>query len=364
MPVWKFASIGIAVEGGGRIADAIRAELAESLPMSDLPADVTFDFSGPLADGAFRQTGAVAEFADTLRITESGFIVELNKSAPLGHISLRAPSNIHPGKAIASHLRRIKHWNYFDDSQEAAKNFIYRIFDWVTQLALLARGQSYFHASSMERNGRGLAVIGWGGVGKTTAALKLILEDGWKYLSDDLGVIDRNGKLYRSPKRMQIYAYNTEGQPAIARRLLAGRGPIDLANWHCRKAAFGGKRVRRRIGASALLGETAMGCEAELADIIFLERRERGTMVAEPLEPASAAERMAPIVMSELDPYTDIMRQIRANGSNLLPHEEQVESDTRAVLEAAFSERRCHLLGVPENCDPDTLSSRIRPLLT
>ena len=65
------------------------------------------------------------------------------------------------------------------------------VFDYLTQLANVELGQSYLHASSFERDGQGVAMAAWGGVGKTTAMLKLVGEHGWRFLSDDLNLIRR-----------------------------------------------------------------------------------------------------------------------------------------------------------------------------
>src|SRR5690606_22968318 len=92
-------------------------------------------------------------------------------------------------------------------------------------------GQTYVHASGFEKKGLGVAVFAHGGIGKTTSMLKMVREDGWKFLSDDLAVIDAQGVMWRSPKRMQIYAYNLLGQRPLQKDLFRGRSLADRMSW-------------------------------------------------------------------------------------------------------------------------------------
>src|SRR5690606_6917130 len=147
--------------------------------------------------------------------------------------------------------------------------------------------------SSFERDGRAVAAVAWGGVGKTTALLKLVGEAGWKFLSDDLGLVDDAGMIWRTPKRMQVYGYNLRGQPASYRALMAGRNPIDRAAWHIRERTAGPKRVRRRVSAEELFGSERVGTRAKLTDVLFMERADVPRLAATPMTGDELARRAA-----------------------------------------------------------------------
>src|SRR4029078_8606315 len=104
-------------------------------------------------------------------------------------------------------LVKSRDWNFLLPTEQLAKNFMSDVFDYLTQIKKLEVGQSSIHASSFTKDDRTVVVAAWGGIGKTTSMLKLVAEDNWNFLSDDLGIIDETGFIYRSPKKMQIYAY-------------------------------------------------------------------------------------------------------------------------------------------------------------
>ena len=49
-----------------------------------------------------------------------------------------------------------------------AKNFLYKLFNWSVQAKQLSLGQSFIHASALIKDNSTIAILGEGGVGKTT----------------------------------------------------------------------------------------------------------------------------------------------------------------------------------------------------
>jgi hypothetical protein len=136
-----------------------------------------------------------------------------------------------------------------------AKNAIYEVLDPVVWCALLAEEATFVHAGAVASpDGDGLVLMGSGGVGKTTAVLDLVSKHGWKYIGDDLVILSKS-RVYRYPKHLQIYAYNTEYVPGVEGRILEGRSRLDRLAWHGRRRILGVSQVRRRVSASAFFGE-------------------------------------------------------------------------------------------------------------
>jgi hypothetical protein len=262
-------------------------------------------------------------------------------------------------KDLRGSVERFQDWNYLNRNQTVAKNFMYDIFDWSTHLAQLKLGQSFMHASSMEREGRGLAVVGWGGVGKTTSVLKLVIENGWKFLSDDLGIIDDAGNITRAPKRLQVHGYNLEGQPTIRDRVLHKRDLFDQLSWMYMLRRRGVKGVRRRISPQVLFGEAALGCGTKLTDLIYLERTDGDKPTLHDMHPAEVARRISAIVMAEIEPYGAIYREAEAGGAKFMTRPSKVQAHTRDVLHKAFSSARTRLIRVGRNPDPNRLTDLI-----
>jgi hypothetical protein len=260
-------------------------------------------------------------------------------------------------------IAKIRDWNFLLPEEQLAKNFMYDVFDYLTQIQNLDVGQSYVHASSFTRDNRTVAVAAWGGVGKTTSMLKLVAEDNWKFLSDDLGIINEEGFIYRSPKKMQIYAYNVEGQPALNKMLLKGRAMADILNWYYRKARFGIKKVRRRVSADELFKDK-VGVSGRLTDVFFIERAAVKDFETYPISTNELAAKTAWTVMSEIDPYHKVAAAIYSvQSKSIIPPYEHLYKKTRQVLEKAFSSTSPILIQIPVSASPDQLANFLRGML-
>ncbi len=269
-----------------------------------------------------------------------------------------------PWRGLSENVSRFFDWNYLTPDERRAKNFIYDLFDFTSQIGLLEAGASYLHASSFERDGRGVALVAWGGIGKTTTMLKLVLEDGWRFLSDDLGLIDTAGNLHRTPKWMQIYAYNLEGQAAIHDALLSGRTLADRASWALSRSRKGIKGVRRRVSAEQLFGSTRLGEKTPLTDLYFLERASVREIESRPVDPAHLAQRAASILLQELQPFTNISVAMHSSWRTpCLPSVEELRSASEAVFLKAFARLApVHVL-LPQDCGPEHLAVFFRKRL-
>jgi hypothetical protein len=257
-------------------------------------------------------------------------------------------------------LVRALDMNYLTLHELLAKNFLYKLFNWVVQLHQLELGQTFVHASAITRGGRSLAVLGKGGVGKTSAMIKLCMEDGWQYLSDDLAAIDDSGIVYRSPARIQIYAYNTKGDPMLEQRLMDRRSALDHLQWSLRRRLLGPSKVRRRVPAEFLFGVDGVGSSAKLTDLVFLERVPSAGLSVKDTTAAEVAERMAPIVMNEIKSYVGVQAQAEQRARGLLPSPAEVESRTREALERASSHAAAKLMSAGPEIGPNDLADALR----
>lgn len=86
------------------------------------------------------------------------------------------------------------------------------------KLLLNRHGLTFIHSSAVDMDDKRYALTGWGGTGKTNTLLRLI-ESGAVYLSDDLTVVDENGRLFPFPRSINVYHYNLEGVPSLARKM-------------------------------------------------------------------------------------------------------------------------------------------------
>jgi hypothetical protein len=356
--LFQLGRLVVAVEGDGQVCGEVLSELSACDPAVGR-ADVEYRFISSLPNGAFRRNGDIRVTDHDIIVDGSGysFLAGRNESALRIDVAQRKLRT----HGLKAEVVRALDWNYLYRHEAAAKNFMYSLFDWSTHLAQMAKGQSYIHASSIEKNGRGIAILGWGGVGKTTSLLKLVLEDGWNYLSDDLGLIDDSGCLHRTPKRLQVYAYNTANQPVIHDALLSRRPLLDRMLWEYRRRRFGPKKVRRRVAAAELFGPDRIACSAPLSRLVYLERGD--SYRCEPVDPGKLARRMAAIVMAEIEPYGSLVRQARAAGVSFMIDPGKVEKETAVILARAFAEVEAVVVRVGDSPDPNRLTDMVRDQL-
>ncbi len=358
---FQLGPLTVSVEGDERdpVFGAVRDELSVLEPADSESADVAFRFVDDLSlpkdtlhvgrwrlfDGGVVGRGGGYRFV--MRRSADGFDVELDASTGR--------------RAIVDHYKRAWNWNFLAPWETTAKNFMYDLFDLVTGAAILEKDASYLHASTCCRDGRAIALVAWGGIGKTTSVLKLVTDDGWQYLSDDLGLIDGDGQVWRTPRRLQIYAYNVAGQPDLFDRVMGGRGPVDRVNWHWRLFRFGAKRVRRRIGAEELFGPELVGESAPLDKAIFLERADVDKMEWTELNADELAHRSATILIDELNTLTDVAVAAESHGVDVgIPGVETMRASSRDILKRAFADIPAHLLRIPVDADPDALAAALR----
>jgi hypothetical protein len=263
-----------------------------------------------------------------------------------------------------STLYRARDWNFLSSEETHAKNFMYGVFDYVTHVAQLELGQSYIHASSLARDGEGTAIVAWGGIGKTSAALKLITEHGFSFLSDDLGLVDETGTIWRTPKRLQVYAYNLEGEERLRSLLLDGRSVIDRASWAWKLQRRGPKGVRRRVSAEELFGAQSVARSAPLKRVFCLERGDASDFEARAITTEELSHRAAEVVMHEIEPFGLVSRALHSgHHAPLLPTQDQVVSATRSVLRRAFEGIPVLSIRVPVSTTPTSLARYLLTLI-
>ncbi|HEY9427992.1 MAG TPA: hypothetical protein VIR34_12620 [Gemmatimonadaceae bacterium] len=263
-----------------------------------------------------------------------------------------------------STLYRARDWNFLSGEETHAKNFMYGVFDYLTHVAQLELGQSYIHASSLARDGEGTAIVAWGGIGKTSAALKLITEHGFSFLSDDLGLVDDARTIWRTPKRLQVYAYNLEGEERLRSMLLDGRSILDRASWEWKLQRRGPKGVRRRVSAEELFGAQSVARSAPLTRIFCLERGDARDFETRSITTEELAHRAAEVVMHEIEPFGIVSRALHSgHHAPLLPTQDQVVSATRAVLRRAFDGIPVLSIRIPLSTTPTSLANYLLSLI-
>ena len=355
---FRLGRLPFALSGSNSIARHVRAELevlrTEEQPR--VPLEFVFAPALPAVDAGVRVSPVVAgRDAYAVHIGGLAHRVAMDDRSRIVHV--RAAPRRGLARFAPAAYARFRHWNYLLHEEDLAKNFVYNVFDYLTQIESLRLGQSYVHASAIARDGAAAVLAAWGGVGKTSAMLNLVRDHGWSYLADDLVAVDDAGTVYRSPKRIQVYAYNLEGQPPLADALMRGRSGLDRLAWTLHRARNGPKGVRRRVSAESLFSPQQVAGSATVADVLLLERCDVPSLAIEPMDSAVVAERCAVTLLHELQPFTEIALALAAAGlPQALPSPEELAASSRAVLLRAFSGARVRSVRIPLAASPADLT--------
>lgn len=184
---------------------------------------------------------------------------------------------------------RLAHVHYFGYDEILASAVLYGHLLAAAQIALGARGATLVHASSLARpNGESVLILGWGGSGKTSASSQLYMRQPtrWRYMSDDLAIVARDGSVHRSPVPMNVFPYNTGLFPELEGLILDDLDVLSRWQWKARASWLGSSHVaRRRAPFTRFLGPD----RGILRDVIALERAE----VADAVVSASGASQLA-----------------------------------------------------------------------
>ncbi len=80
----------------------------------------------------------------------------------------------------------------------------------ILEYALLENQATFIHSAGVIKDGNAYVFPSWGGVGKTASVAKLIREEGYQLLGDDLVILTSDGTIYAFPKKFVLYAYHRE----------------------------------------------------------------------------------------------------------------------------------------------------------
>ena len=278
------------------------------------------------------------------------------------HVALRVGRSARRGRLSVA-LERTRDPGFLSADEKFVRSFMYDVFDHLSQLMQLPLGQSYIHASSVERDGEGTAIIAWSEVGKTAALVKLITDHGFRFLSDDVALVDDSGMLWRTPKLIQLKAINVAGEPHLRRMLLSDRSALDRFSWAQRRWRHGELAVRRRVSAERFFGTEAITRNAPLRRVICLERAEVPDFEAKQISPEELCRRATEMMTGILEPFAYLSRAIHSGHQTpILPTRTRMREDTAAVLGRAFGSVPVFNVRVPLAASPASLSTYLLKL--
>ena len=345
--------------GADFIAHAVREETArQSRDRSQCTGRMSFRFGHTAAagnDAVVIDSFEVGE--EIVHVGDRLLPCSLRWDGPDLEVTVASTAGFWKSPFVAPAVRLVDE-SFNDSSRRLSKRFYYTIFDQAVQIAQVPLRQTWIHSSAVTNGERTLLFMAWGGVGKTSTLLKMLETGSWRFLSDDLAVIDETGTVFRTPQKIQVYAYNVAGQDALRPRLMGGRSSIDLAHWTTRRRVLGPKSVRRRVHVEDLFGVDSAAVSGRITDAVYLRRTTARDFQVEVSTPRDLARLGGSVLQAELDPLHLWLAAIHsASPFQNWPTADEMIRDTTSIIESGLikSGSRCVIVGVPKWAGPDDL---------
>ena len=298
---------------------------------------------------------------------EDGFVVRMRMATVRFRLTGDRLSGVdfYPvsGKSLLMRgLRRAADRQYASREERAGAIF----HEWVAGPAAYWRPDTALvHASSFSDE-RGVTLIGGaGGAGKTSLALELRRRRGFRFLADDISFVREDGHVWPNLAWPKIYAYNVEGDPELARRLLGGRTAADRLHWALRRR-WSGDFARRRMAPAALYGE----CDQEGGPVfryVILVREERADLHISDISPARAAAMSVHVMQAEYAGFHNHLHwhamHREAEGRSPSVSAPDVFRRWRDTLTRALGRAQCRIARIPRSMEHGAFRRRMASAL-
>lgn len=362
-----FGPVTVEIRGETKVYRAVMHDF-ERLPAALNNPDIVFDIvasedslESPAYNGLLRQKGTltpVGGLFDTVLLEH----VQSGKDA----FVVRCRQRFTPRRRLATLLpgfvQKMLSMYFVTLDELYALLFLYEVFLWSVQIALLSKGASLIHASSILNLDRDETVltVGWGGVGKTSLEAYAFLKHPEKmaFLADDVSILGSDGIVWLNPMGAHIYPYNTQGFPELWQRIARHMTTLSKLHWRIRESLYGSGGVVRRINPYDLWETTAPA--AVLTTALYLERYPGFKPQVREMDLGFFIARAQHVLLWELRAGWPILLRANATRSRefLPPVELYVQRIRQVYAGALMGKRLLHIL-VPNEFDPKMLGDFI-----
>jgi hypothetical protein len=336
----KIGSVEFSFEGQEKMAGLICSEFGGSSIKTDIEISIDIkpveNLNG--VEGDFRKN-------EKGRFYDTGYTASFLKEKR--QITINVDQAIFSGGS-KERIARLKDWNFLTPSEIVAKNLIYDLLEPVAHELMVESGMGFIHASAYSKGSICSLVTGEGGMGKTALCL-IAQEKGYRYMNDDLSLIDSSGTCFHHPKKLQIYGYNVKESPELREKLFKGKGGLNRLQFNFRKQLYGPKRVRRRIPAAMLFNDIHE--RAKISKIFFLARGDE--LKIQKMERERFVETELEIIKKEFSEYIRVLEKGNQEDLNNLL------LATKELYRHLYESTECLEVAVPHPFDLKELFSKL-----
>lgn len=246
--------------------------------------------------------------------------------------------------------------SFYLDRDAQSISFIFALWLYLLHILMLEKGGAFIHASCAEREGRALLLPAHGGVGKTATLYRLILQSGFRFLADDMTILQCDGSVFKNPAPPAVYPYNLEGLPRLREQILQQGTLLDRLHWHFWRTVRGSDRVGRRIMPHKIFGSGRISDRATVARVVYLARSDISDFRLERTSVSTVADWATNIMLLEIRQFRfELQKWNSTPGFSLFPNLWEIAEATRRVYLDAFKSAEVSSLLIPKRASADDL---------
>lgn len=220
-----------------------------------------------------------------------------------------------------------------------AKKIMYGVIEPILLAEFSTRKKTMIHCSAVANaKGEALMLSAWGGVGKTSL-MSYFLLNGWKFLCDDIAVLDEDGTVYHYPLPMHIYGFHKYVCQDMYQRLCGGMTAKEKFIWDLSMKLKKSNAMFRWVVPERIYGREAIALKAGLKMVIHMQRSsENAPICFQPCSSSDAARYIAGTIQNELSDIVKLTSYPNAvSGIPCFPDTERTLHALKKTAENAFS---------------------------
>ncbi len=246
----------------------------------------------------------------------------------------------------------------FNNTMERIKTSVmsYSLFWYVFHIVLLKKRAAFLHSGILDCDDKGVIFTGTGGCGKTSLTFKLLENYKFKFLSEDFGVVNSEGKAFFNPKFMAIYGTDVNyGQKDLVNFVDKKMNFVDTLQW--KTYQYFGKNPRRKISPNEILSARRISKSTEIKFAYYLSRYDGDKIKLKNSKNEEFVERCSNAAFRELKQLYEMLTQIKAVSfkENDFPTLDILKEKTRKIYRDAFDNAEKKIIFVPKKASPQDI---------
>lgn len=313
-------------------------------------------------DDVQKEDETIASNPNTCHVFENGFKFEYPFCTTKWTIDEKIIINFYLKDRSRNILRKF-HRNYFCHTYELVGMLFHENVMLPTLLMFFSEELAVLHGSAIaDKNGNAYLFTGTGGTGKTSSSLQLLLKDRLYFLTDDMCVVDKGGKIFSNFSYPKIYSYNTINQKDIKKKVLYNASLLDKFHW-----GFGttlNRGVFRRVPPQVLYDNRTL-FEGKLKRIFVLFRCSVSEGLFSPLGKDAFVNSSAEIIKTE---WSSLLFNFlmwnkfnhEALGKKSIVDMDRIMANLRLTYAQLYEMSDIYLVKLPFDLKPEELHSFFR----